>query len=46
LRDRYEFHLEDGQNKTTARTLANEDLREKFGEDVGYPEQELENILS
>lgn len=46
LRDRYEFHLGDGQDKTTARILADKDLREKFGEDAGYTEQELEQILS
>lgn len=46
LRDRYEFHLGSGQDKTTARNLADMDLREEFGEDAGYSEQELEQILS
>ncbi|MEN8131227.1 MAG: hypothetical protein ABFS45_13750 [Pseudomonadota bacterium] len=46
LRDRYEFHLGSGHNKTTARNLADIDLREEFGEEAGYSAQELEQILS
>jgi seryl-tRNA synthetase len=46
LRDRYEYHLEDGQDKVTARALANQDLRESFGDGAGYSKQDLENILS
>jgi hypothetical protein len=46
LRDRYEFHLEDGQDKETARAMANQDLRDSFGDEAGYSEQELEIILS
>ena len=46
LRDRYEFHLGNGQDKTNARIFADKDLREAFGDDAGYSEQELEQILS
>ncbi|MBT2990250.1 MAG: hypothetical protein B6D72_00075 [gamma proteobacterium symbiont of Ctena orbiculata] len=46
LRDRYEYHLENGQEKETARVMANQDLRDSFGDEAGYSEQELENILS
>ncbi|MCU7803832.1 MAG: hypothetical protein KZQ96_11590 [Candidatus Thiodiazotropha sp. (ex Lucinoma borealis)] len=46
LRHRYEYHMESGKEKTTARHLADKDLREKFGEDAGYSEEELEHILS
>lgn len=46
LRDRYEYHLSEGQDKANARILADKDLRGKFGEDAGYSEQELEQILS
>ncbi|MCU7931893.1 MAG: hypothetical protein KZQ90_13915 [Candidatus Thiodiazotropha sp. (ex Codakia rugifera)] len=46
LRHRYEYHMESGKDKTTARNLADKDLREKFGEDAGYSEEELEHILS
>jgi KaiC/GvpD/RAD55 family RecA-like ATPase len=46
LRDRYEFHLESGKEKVSARALANQDLREAFGDEAGYSEEELENILS
>jgi predicted RNase H-like nuclease (RuvC/YqgF family) len=46
LRDRYEYHLESGQANEIARVMANQDLMESFGEEVGYSEQELETILS
>ncbi|MES9992801.1 MAG: hypothetical protein ABW098_12655 [Candidatus Thiodiazotropha sp.] len=46
LRDRYEFHLENGQAKDAARAMANQDLRDSFGDEVGYSQQELETILS
>ncbi|MBT3061109.1 MAG: hypothetical protein AB2728_19720 [Candidatus Thiodiazotropha sp.] len=46
LRDRYEYHLENGQAKETARAMANRDLRDSFGDEAGYSEQELETILS
>jgi len=46
LRDRYEFHLTGTRDKTLARSLADQDLRERYGEDAGYTEQELEQILS
>lgn len=46
LRDRYEFHLESGEEKAAARALANQDLRGAFGDEAGYSEEELENILS
>lgn len=46
LRDRYEFHLAKGKDITDARNLAGQDLREEFGDDAGYSEQELAHILS
>jgi hypothetical protein len=46
LRDRYEFHLGSCRDKSKARVLADQDLREKYGEEAGYTEQELEQILS
>jgi hypothetical protein len=46
LRDRYEYHLEDGQDKVAARVLADHDLRVSLGDEAGYSEQDLENILS
>lgn len=46
LRDRYEYHLENGQEKGAARAMANRDLIDSFGNEAGYSEQELEVILS
>ena len=46
LRDRYEYHLGHSDDKTAARRLAGQDLKEKFGEEAGYSEHELEQILS
>ncbi|MES9941016.1 MAG: hypothetical protein ABW104_09795 [Candidatus Thiodiazotropha sp. 6PLUC2] len=46
LRDRYEYHLEHNEDKGIARQLAGQDLIEKFGEEAGYSELQLEQILS
>ena len=46
LRDRYEVHLFDGRKKADARNLANADLVAKYGEESGFTEQDLEDILS
>jgi hypothetical protein len=46
LRDRYEYHLENGEQKEKARTMANRDLIDSFGDEAGYSGQELEVILS
>lgn len=46
LRDRYEFHLDAGSTKDSARSLANEDLKREFGPDSGYTDDELSAILS
>jgi len=46
LRDRYEYHLGAGQDKSGARLQANQDLRTEFGQEAGYTEQELQHILS
>jgi hypothetical protein len=46
LRDRYEFHLGAGEEKARARRLANEDLKQAYGKDCGYTEEQLSAILS
>lgn len=46
LRTRYEHHLEAGLNKNRARSRADRDLRERYGEDTGYTEEQLAAILS
>ena len=46
LRHRYEYHLEQNEDKAIARQLAGQDLKEKFGEPAGYSELQLEQILS
>lgn len=46
LRDRYEYHLEQNEDKMVARHLAGQDLKEQFGEEAGYSAQQLEQILS
>ncbi|MEW8029939.1 MAG: hypothetical protein AB2792_01450 [Candidatus Thiodiazotropha sp.] len=46
LRNRYEYYLESGRDKETARTLADQDLRDTFGDEAGYTKLELEDILS
>lgn len=46
LRSRYEHHLAAGRDKPRARILADEDLRKRYGDEVGYTEDQLEGILS
>ncbi len=46
LRDRYEYHLNAGRDKPSARLLANQDLLAEYGQGAGYTEQELHHILS
>ncbi|MBT3016063.1 MAG: hypothetical protein KME63_09990 [Candidatus Thiodiazotropha sp. (ex Clathrolucina costata)] len=46
LRNRYEYYMEDGRDKETARALADQDLRDAFGDKAGYTKLELEDILS
>ncbi|MCG8489699.1 MAG: hypothetical protein MI756_19680 [Chromatiales bacterium] len=46
LRSRYEHYLEQNEEKTMARQHAGQDLVEKFGEEAGYTELQLEQILS
>lgn len=46
LRDRYELHLNAGETKETARQLANEDLKQTYGAECGYTEDQLSAILS
>ena len=46
LRDRYEFHLNAGSTNERARGLANEDLKQEYGSDCGYTDDELSAILS
>jgi len=46
LRDRYEFHLDAGAAAERARQLANEDLKQAYGTNAGYTEEELGAILS
>ena len=46
LRTRYEHHLEAGLNKNRARACADQDLRERYGDDAGYTQEQLEAILS
>lgn len=46
LRDRYEAHLAEGQDKTDARKRANADLVDKYGEESGFTEQDLQDILT
>lgn len=46
LRDRYEAHLAEGEGKSEARTRANADLVDKYGDDSGFTEQELQDILT
>jgi hypothetical protein len=46
LRSRYEYYLEQNEEKTVARQHAGQDLVEKFGEEAGYTESQLEHILS
>jgi len=46
LRGRYEFYLEQDHDKAFAREVANRDLVNEFGEEAGYSESELLEILS
>ena len=46
LRDRYEAHMVAGATKEQARHLANEDLKQQYGSDCGYTEEDLSAILS
>ena len=46
LRSQYEAHLENGSTKVQARSLADRDLRERYGDCSGFSTQELEEILS
>ena len=46
LLDRYEHHLNSGRDKPSARLLANKDLLAEFGQEAGYTEEELQQILS
>ena len=46
LRDRYEFHLEQDKPKPLAREAANADLVAQYGEESGFTQQELEDVLS
>ncbi len=46
LRDRYEAHLNKGRKKTDARRFANADLVAKYGEEAGFAEQDLQDILT
>ncbi len=46
LRDRYEVHLAEGRKKADARRLANADLVAKYGEESGFNEQDLQDILT
>ena len=45
LHDRYEVHVEKGEETERARSLANEELRAKFGNDAGYTDEQLEAIF-
>lgn len=46
LRSSYEVHLEAGLDKAKARLYADKDLRERYGDDAGYTEEQLDSILS
>ena len=46
LGERYDAHLLDGHDKDTARGMANRDLVERYGKDVGFTEDQLRDILS
>ena len=46
LRDRYEFHLEAGEEKPTARLRANDDLVKKYGDSHGFSPDQLDGILT
>lgn len=46
LRDRYEQHMVDGHDKDSARLLANKDLTARYGQEVGFTQEQLGDILS
>ena len=46
LRSRYEAHLEAGLLKPAARRSADADLRDRYGDETGYTEEQLDSILS
>lgn len=46
LRLRYEFHLENGLTKASARHNADQDLRQRYGDAAGYTAEQLDGILS
>jgi len=46
LRSCYEKHLEAGLEKVTARHNADQDLRQRYGDDAGYTAEQLDSILS
>ena len=46
LRSRYEHYLSEDSASSDARILANDDLITKFGEEAGYTESELLDILT
>ncbi|MCB1763602.1 MAG: hypothetical protein KDI27_10770 [Gammaproteobacteria bacterium] len=46
LRSCYEMHLAEGTDKAHARLQADRDLRERYGEEFGYTEEQLDSILT
>lgn len=42
----YEQHLDNGHDKEQARSLANQDLMDRYGDDVGFTPEQLLAILS
>lgn len=46
LCERYDVHLDSGQGKNNARTMANEDLVERYGNEAGFTTEQLCDILS
>lgn len=46
LRDRYEHHMGSGYEKDKARTMANKDLIDRYGTEVGFTAEQLCDILS
>jgi len=46
LCERYDVHLDSGQEKNRARTMANKDLVERYGTKAGFTKEQLCDILS
>ncbi len=46
LGERYEKHLNDGRGKEQARAMANQDLMDRYGDDIGFTPEQLLVILS